>query len=103
MNVSIFSNHSRFASSLGLAVLLSVILAGCATTEEQRRANLHQDAGTCSSFGARYGSSEHTQCMLVQQQRRDAESFASLERARISSEIAKNTQDMINSRKDRDN
>lgn len=97
MNTHFFAGRSRSALSLGLFILLSTALAGCATTQEQ----LNQDYGTCESFGARYGSAEYSQCMLVQQQRRDNETLQSLEQARIATEISRNSQEMIDSRRDR--
>lgn len=103
MNARHFANRYRSVLSVGLIVLLAVGITGCATTEEQRRTDLQQDIGTCASFGAHYGSPQHTQCMLFQQQRRDAESLEALERARIASEISKNTQEMIDRRKQRSN
>ncbi len=74
---------------------------GCAMSEERRQANLYRDANTCSDFGARYGSPEHTQCMLIQQQRRDAKHMDSLERTRLTQEIAQNAQEMYDNNRDR--
>lgn len=62
--------------------------------------NLNEDQGTCSSMGARYGSSANTQCMLQQQQRRDQQSLLFLEQARIHSEMDRNAQEMRNDRRD---
>ena len=76
-------------------MVLGTALAGCATTQEQ----LNQDYGTCESFGARYGSAEYAQCMLVQQQRRDDETINALEQARIATEIARHNQEMRDSRR----
>jgi hypothetical protein len=77
-------------ASIGATILAAVMLTGCMTAEEQRRANLYEDGGTCAEFGARYGSSSHTECMLRQQERRDKEQLLNMERARISSETARN-------------
>lgn len=76
-------------------------LAGCVSTEELQRANLETDVETCSNFGARYGSRSHTQCMLQQQERRDDEQLLNLERARISSETAKNNLEMLETIRER--
>jgi hypothetical protein len=78
-----------------------VVLTGCMSSEEQRRANLYEDTGTCSDFGARYGSRSHTQCMLQQQQRRDQEQLLNLEKARISSETARNNLEMLEAMRER--
>lgn len=84
---------------LAFAALLSTILAGCATAEETRRANLGQDTDTCASFGARYGSSQHSECMLAQQNRRDTEMVNALEQARLSTEITNTNQQMAERRR----
>ncbi|MGH6862207.1 MAG: hypothetical protein ACRECY_18305 [Phyllobacterium sp.] len=83
------------------SVVLAVALTGCMSAEEQRQANLHEDGGTCSDFGARYGSQAHTQCMLRQQQRRDDEQVLNMERARISSETARNNLEMLKTLRER--
>ncbi|WP_061933259.1 hypothetical protein [Aureimonas sp. AU22] len=84
-------------TALSLAGLLgaALTLAGCMSSEEMRRANLAEDTGTCSDFGARYGSREHTRCMLQQQERRDGEQLIAMEKARISSETARNNLEML--------
>lgn len=81
--------------ALGGVLLLTVASAGCMSAAEQRRANLDEDSGTCFDFGARYGSRSHTHCMLQQQERRDREQLLNLERARISSETARNNLEML--------
>jgi len=81
--------------SIGGAVLVAVTLSGCMSAEEERRAQLYQDGGTCADFGARYGSRSHTDCMLRQQDRRDHEQLMNMERARISSETARNNIEML--------
>ena len=81
--------------------VLAVALTGCMSAEEQRQTNLYEDGGTCSDFGARYGSQAHTQCMLKQQQRRDHEQLLNMERARISSETARNNLEMLETIRER--
>lgn len=81
--------------SLGSATVLMITLTGCMSAEEQRRANLYEDGSTCSDFGARYGSGDHTGCMLEQQRRRDQEQLLAMERARISSETARNNMETL--------
>jgi hypothetical protein len=86
---------------VGAVLLLALVSGGCMSAEEQRRANLYEDTGTCADFGARYGSGAHTQCMLRQQERRDHEQLLNLERARISSETARNNLDMLEAMRER--
>jgi ABC-type uncharacterized transport system auxiliary subunit len=95
MYKNLLAGRRRSALSLAVLVMLSTALAGCQTTGEQ----LNQDYGTCESFGARYGSPEHSQCMLVQQQRRDNESLKALEEARLATEISRSSQEMIDARR----
>lgn len=80
---------------IGSVVVLATALTGCMSAEERRYANLREDGGTCADFGAGYGSRAHTQCMLRQQQRRDHEQLLNMERARISSETARNNLEML--------
>lgn len=79
-------------TGMGFAAMM---LNGCVSAEEQRRANLYEDGGTCADFGARYGSRSHTECMMRQQERRDHEQLLNMERARISSETARNNVEML--------
>jgi hypothetical protein len=84
-----------FMEKIGAAIIVATMLSGCMSAEEQRRANLYQDGNTCGDFGARYGSRSHTECMLRQQERRDNEQLMNMERARISSETARNNLEML--------
>lgn len=79
----------------------AMALAACVSSEEQRRANLYEDVGTCSDFGARSGSRSHTECMLQQQERRDNEQLINMEKARISSETARNNLEMLEALRER--
>ncbi len=85
------------------AVFGVMTLTGCMSPREERRANLREDGGTCADFGARYGSRSHTDCMLRQQSRRDHEQFMNMERARISSETARNNVEMLRLMRERRN
>lgn len=49
---------------------------------------------TCKSFGTAYGSSDYRNCMLEQQRRRDSQHLESLERTRMTMEIARDAQVM---------
>ncbi|WAJ26127.1 hypothetical protein [Antarcticirhabdus aurantiaca] len=89
------ATRARRLLPLGGVLLVALASAGCLSDGEQRRADLYQDAGTCADFGARPGSHAHTQCMLRQQERRDNEQILALERARISSETARNNLEML--------
>jgi hypothetical protein len=91
----------RPAATMSALVLLSATLLGCATSEERRQANLYRDVNTCEDFGARYGSPEHTQCMLIQQQRRDGQAMENLKKARLSQELAENAKEMYERDRDR--
>lgn len=71
------------------------------SAEEQRQTNLYQDSGTCSDFGSHYGSRGPTECMLKQQQRRDREQLLNMERARMSSETARNNLEMLRTIRER--
>lgn len=74
--------------------IASMAMSGCATTAEPRYGRIGKDARTCSEFGARYGSPAYSDCMLAQQRRRDVKRLEGLERARLTSQIAKDGQIM---------
>lgn len=78
----------------GVAVV-AMLLTGCMSAEERRYVNLREDGATCANFGAGYGSHAHAQCMLTQQQRRDQRQLLNMERARISSETARNNLEVL--------
>jgi hypothetical protein len=80
----------RTAVAVFSIALLGMALSGCVSAEERRYA----DANTCQSFGAPYGSPAYTNCMLEQQRRRDNEELESLERTRLTTEIARDAQIM---------
>lgn len=84
----------RSVTSLGLAALLGLGLAGCMAGAEQRQVNLQNDANTCANFGARYGSPAYSDCMLAQQRRRDLKQIEELEKTRLTSAIARDAQIM---------
>ncbi|WP_246786938.1 hypothetical protein [Rhizobium leguminosarum] len=82
--------HHRTSVTAFSIALLGIALSGCVSAEERRYA----DANTCQSFGAPYGSPAYTNCMLEQQRRRDNEELESLERTRLTTEIARDAQIM---------
>ncbi|MDH5832816.1 hypothetical protein [Luteimonas kalidii] len=86
--------HRLSAISPGFLALLCIGLAGCVSPAERRQVNLQQDAGTCSDFGAEYGSPAYSECMLTQQRRRDVQQRESLEQTRLTTEIARDAQIM---------
>ena len=94
MQLSNHSRSSRHAFSIGGIGMLAIALTGCMSPEQERMVNLNEDQESCSSMGARYGTSAHTECMLRQQERRDNEGLRLAEQARIHSEIARNAQEM---------
>lgn len=97
-----FASNRQSVLALGLIVLFGTALSGCMSASEQKRVNLDEDTSTCDSFGARYGSREYSQCMIVQQERRDKKGLESLEQIRIMSEISRNNQKVADSmRKER--
>lgn len=53
-----------------------------------------EDAHTCASFGARYGTPTYSNCMLEQQRRRDFEQRETLEKMALTSQIARDGQIM---------
>ncbi|VFR91696.1 hypothetical protein RAN3_4118 [plant metagenome] len=94
--------HHRAAVSLVSAALLGVTLSGCMSGAERRQVNLQADASTCESYGASYGTPAYTACMLEQQQRRDFKHRDSLERTRMTTDIARDSQIMADrARKER--
>lgn len=94
MAYQMFFPFPRSVTSFGLAALLGIGLTGCMSGAERRHVNLQADANTCATFGARYGSPAYSECMLTQQRRRDVKQLESLERTRMTSEIARNAQIM---------
>ncbi len=86
--------YTRRMLSISSIALLGISLSGCVTGAERQQINLQRDASTCESFGASYGSSDYSNCMLEQQRRRDARQMDSLERTRLATEIARDAQVM---------
>ncbi len=52
------------------------------------------DARTCASFGAQFGTPAYSDCMLEQQRRRDLKQRETLEQMALTSQIAKDGQIM---------
>jgi hypothetical protein len=74
---------------LGLAALLSAVVAHGASAGEPRGGAHRKDSETCTSFGASYGSAEYARCMLAQQRRRDNAPLNAAEQQRLSAEAAR--------------
>jgi hypothetical protein len=70
--------------------MIGLAVTGCVSAQEGQ----YRDAGTCESFGAPFGSRAYTNCMLEQQARRDNAQRDSLERMRLTQEVARNAQEM---------
>lgn len=87
-----FETRRHAGWALVCAALLGAAVSGCTSGAERRQANLQEDTGTCASFGASYGSAAYSDCMLEQQRRRDNAQRESLERTRLTSEIARDAQ-----------
>ena len=81
-------NDRRPAITILTIAFVGFALSACVTAEERQ----YRDANTCQSFGAPYGSPAYTNCMLEQQARRDNAQRESLERTRVTQEIARNAQ-----------
>ncbi len=89
-----WSARRLFVRRLCLASIIGVGLSGCMSGAERRHVNFQEDASTCSSFGSEYGSRAYNDCMLAQQRRRDVKQLESLEKTRLTSEIARDAQIM---------
>lgn len=75
---------------------LGVSMSGCVSGPDRRLARLQEDTSTCATFGSSYGSPAHSDCMVAQQRRRDVAQLESLEKTRMTTEIARNAQIMAN-------
>lgn len=84
----------QILASAGIIFLLGLGLSQGAALAKSRESKLRDDARTCESFGARYGTSTFSNCMLEQQRRRDTKQLESLEKTRLTSQIAKDGQIM---------
>ncbi len=94
MMKSIFARKRWALTVTGFVVLLSVGLAQSEATAKSQRAKLREDALTCESFGARYGTPAYTACMLDQQERRDTKKLRTYQETEMLSQIAKDGQIM---------
>lgn len=90
----LFRSSRRALLPLCFAAFIGAGMAGCVSSADRQRANYQEDANTCASFGSEYGSRAYSECMLEQQRRRDAKQLESLERTRMTTEIAKDAQIM---------
>lgn len=90
-----FNTLHRPLMTLGLVAMLGAGLAACQSPEQRRAIHLAEDTGTCADFGARQGSREYTECMLLQQTRRDNEKLNALERQRIATQNSKDSLEMV--------
>lgn len=88
------NRFQRPALALGLVAALGAALGACASPEQRRQANLYQDGATCADFGARPGTAAYTECMLTQQTRRDNKQRNSLEQTALTTQIARDSQEM---------
>lgn len=87
------SSTRRLPISLTL-LALGISLSGCVSGAERRQAHLQEDTSTCATFGSSYGSRAYSDCMVAQQRRRDVAQLESLEKTRMTTEIARNAQIM---------
>lgn len=94
MTLRLFANTRPVVVATVIAALMSLTFAECTATAQGRRSKQRDDARTCESFGARYGTPAFTDCMLTQQRRRDAKQRKSIEESLMLSQLAKNGQIM---------
>ena len=87
--------HNRpILAVTSLVALLSLGLVETAAPAKSSHEKRRDDARTCASFGAQYGSPSYTNCMLDQQRRRDTRELETLEKMRMTSQLAKDGQIM---------
>lgn len=77
-----------------LGLVATATLGVAASPAEAQSRKQREDARTCASFGAPYGSRAFTDCMLEQQRRRDLKQRDTLEQMALTSQIAKDGQIM---------
>jgi hypothetical protein len=94
MSQHIYANTRQYLVSAGIVTLLSLAFAGQPAAAKDRYDKLREDARTCQSFGAEYGTPAYSDCMIEQQRRRDAKQLETLEKMRLTSEIARDGQIM---------
>lgn len=94
MNLPYRANMPRRALALGFVAVVAAGLGACASPEQRQQANLYQDGSTCAGFGASPGTPAYTECMLTQQSRRDNKQRNSLEQTALTTQIAKDSQEM---------
>jgi len=83
----------RFALlSFGLMAFAALGFAESPANAQSRKQR--EDARTCASFGAQFGTPAYSDCMLEQQQRRDQKQRETLEQMALTSQIAKDGQIM---------
>ncbi len=78
--------------SLGIFAIAATV--GTASPAAAQSRKHREDARTCASFGAPYGSPGFSNCMLQQQERRDYKQRKTLEEMALTSQIAKDGQIM---------
>lgn len=84
------------------ATLIAASLSACMASATQRPSDVRKDSRTCERFGAPYGSRAYSDCMLEQQRRRDDKELRTLEKMRMTSELAREGQIMAErARRDR--
>lgn len=80
--------------SVGILTLLGMGVTGSEANAQRSTAKQREDAGTCESFGNRYGTPAFSDCMLAQQHRRDTKQLRSLEESERLSQLARDGQIM---------
>lgn len=86
-------NYRRFTlMPFGLMAIVALGVAASPAHAQNRKQR--EDARTCASFGAQFGTSAYSNCMLEQQRRRDLKQRDTLEEMALTSQIAKDGQIM---------
>lgn len=73
----------------GLAALTS--LTACKSTQEREREARLSDQQTCLDFGTKFGTVEYAECMIKQQERRDAAKLQAAELQRATAATARDS------------
>lgn len=89
------SHFAKMRPALMSIGLLAIAAFGIAESPAHAQSRKHrEDARTCASFGASYGTPAFSNCMLEQQRRRDFKQQKTLEEMALTSQIAKDGQIM---------
>lgn len=94
MMQTIFVRKRPVFMSACVAALLGLSFGAGAVEAKSKSEKRREDARTCQSFGAQYGTPAYTDCMLDQQRRRDTKKLDQLEESARLSQLARDGQIM---------